>query len=131
MAPQPEKKDFTCYAHDDLIRDQKTMIGDIGVVKGKLEMVHDDLLEARRESIKQFRVLRAATNGNHDEAEELEAENTEEIELPISVKDKKLAARVSKLERWKWMLVGGGGAILYILLNLKTIIESFKYIVGL
>lgn len=130
MAPSPEKKDFTCYMHEDVVRDQKTMLGDIGYVKGKVDSVEDAIMDARRESIKQFRVLRAVGNGNHAEAAELEEENTQEIDLPVSARDKKLAARVNKLERWKWMLVGGGGAILYIILNLKTIIESFKYLVG-
>ncbi len=82
-----------------------------------------DLLESRRvESLEQYETLHKRIGALRDELHEEVASSHKEIMKEIRCMNQQskthhdqIEGRLSELERWKWILVGGSGAVGFII----------------
>ena len=103
----------------------------LAVHESKLEEASDDLLEAQSRSEKSDELLHQRIKEKDQEHKDLANDNHEALMDFLKDHDERsvvtleeIFQRIRVLEQWKWVIVGGAAAILY-LLSESNILEQF------
>ena len=103
----------------------------LAVHESKLEEVNADLLEAQARSERSDELLHQRIKEKDQENKDLANENHEALMDFLKDHDERsvvtleeIFQRIRVLEQWKWVVVGGAAAILY-LLSESNILEQF------
>lgn len=100
----------------------------LAVHESKLEEVNADLIEAQARSERSDELLHKRISEKEAEAKEVAQDNHEALMDFLQDHDDRsstvlenIAGRVRVLEQWRWVVLGGGAAILYLLSESKIL----------